>query len=209
MAAERLHFLQLPGEIRNRIYKHVFDDISTLRISTAGCLVSPPIASVCQQIHDEMQRSGYLDHALAIRPLVQTIEAKVTDGRCRHVVQFLKMVAEDAFAKVDDMKVQLKLTGAEMDEKQVRDWVDCIKPDTSVIRPWYAKPISAIDIGNCTRKPVKILYEIDTPHRFPGCPCLKFAIQVEILADFFSFRSYEDYALLKLSLTSRISHDDM
>lgn len=54
-----MFFLQLPGEIRNQIYGHVVDYITTLRINQNDLLVPLTIASVCRQTHEEVQESDF------------------------------------------------------------------------------------------------------------------------------------------------------
>lgn len=49
--APESRLLKLPGELRNRIYEHVFANVDTLLINTNGFLVPATIAIVCRQIH--------------------------------------------------------------------------------------------------------------------------------------------------------------
>ena len=54
------------------------------------------------------------------------MEAHVTDCDFGHVARFLDAVAKHGFTKVEEIKIHLKLTGADVTAGAARQWIDRI-----------------------------------------------------------------------------------
>lgn len=158
MATES-RLLNLPGELRNRVYDHIFADIDILRINKSGFLVPPPITSVCRQLRQEVQNSGYLGYSLATRPRVQQLEAHVVDFDFRHVIKFFTRVAECGLARVEKLEVDLRLTGAQVDQSLVLRWIDYM------VAGYDSPDTYAIDIGNQTWSSLQVSYSVEMSHQ--------------------------------------------
>lgn len=168
--ADTSRFLQLPGEIRNIIYEYVFDSITTMRINKNGFLVPPPLATVCRQIHEEVQTSGLLGYSLATRPAIPRLEAHVADWDFRHVVKSLTKAAEHGIAAVEEISIKWQLTTAEVDENAVYEWFDQITEEQSDTKAEK----TTISIGNQVRKPVSISHDVLFRNMLGDkCACLR------------------------------------
>lgn len=173
--ADRTHFLRLPGEIRNQIYEYVVGDITTLRINKQGLLVPYALAPVCRQVYKEVQESGFLGHSLKTRTSIQLVEAHVTDCDFGHVAKFLDAVAKHGFTKVEEIKIHLKLTGADITAEAVRQWIDRIGIDSNILNFQNAtKRPYTLDIGGKRREPTEIAYNVEATHMSDrNCACNK------------------------------------
>ena len=78
-------FLELPAELRNKVYEYLASEEVALRLS-AGRLILPPLGSVCKKIRAEMR--GVYDHDLVSNATLR-IEARVINFHFRSLFRWL------------------------------------------------------------------------------------------------------------------------